>query len=74
MISFDEIRKGKKIEPELLEKYVNIKLSILESWIKKIKEFFFQIDFAIDLLERQGFDTNLLVLKVEKKREELESI
>jgi hypothetical protein len=73
-VSYEMIKNGEKINPELLEKYIENKLVVLDSWIKKIKEFFVQLDFAVMKLEAQGYDTNLLLLKIEKRREELEKV
>jgi hypothetical protein len=55
-------------------KYIELKLEVLDLWIKKLKQFFIQIDMALNLLERQNYDTSLLLLKIEKRKEELERL
>jgi hypothetical protein len=47
---------------------------VLDLWIKKLKQFFVQVEMALSLLEKQNYDTNMLLLKLEKRREELERL
>lgn len=74
VVTYEAIRKGEKISPELLVKYVELKLEVLDLWIKKLKQFFVQVEMALSLLEKQNYDTNMLLLKLEKRREELERL
>jgi hypothetical protein len=74
VVTYEAIRKGEKISPELLVKYVELKLEVLDLWINKLKQFFVQVEMALSLLEKQNYDTNMLLLKLEKRREELEKL
>jgi hypothetical protein len=74
VVTYEAIRKGEKISPELLVKYIELKLEVLDLWIKKLKQFFVQLEVALNQLERQNYDTGMLLLKIEKRREELEKL
>lgn len=75
LVTYKSIREGKQIDNEALVEYVNNKIKVIDLLIKKIKEKFFEVNSAIALLQKQGYqDTFLLINKLEKRRFELGKI